>query len=90
MKFNLYQTKKQTRQFAIVLRLSGILLIFFIVLNGLLPVGGQIATGGSYTLEQAVVANGGGTSTGNTYSISGTTGQSVAGQMATTAPFFSH
>ena len=39
----------------------------------------QVATGGSYTLEQSVVANGGGASTGGTYAIVGTPGQSAAG-----------
>ncbi|MBS1793561.1 MAG: carboxypeptidase regulatory-like domain-containing protein [Acidobacteria bacterium] len=46
----------------------------------------QVATGGSYTLNQAVVANGGGTSTdavNNLYKVEGTTGQSAAGTFST-------
>jgi hypothetical protein len=45
------------------------------------PVSAQIAAGGAYTLEQAVVANGGGTSgdAGNAYKIEGTSGQNAAG-----------
>lgn len=39
----------------------------------------QIASGGSYSLQQAVVGNGGGTSSGGTYSVQGTAGQAAAG-----------
>jgi hypothetical protein len=37
----------------------------------------QIATGGTYTLDQAVIAGGGGTSSGTGYSVDGTVGQNV-------------
>jgi len=48
----------------------------------------QIATGGSYTLDQAVIANGGGaTNTVGNYQIAGTAGQSVAGGIAATGPY---
>lgn len=39
----------------------------------------QIATGGNYSLDQAVVGNGGGGSAGGNYTAQGTTGQSAAG-----------
>lgn len=39
----------------------------------------QVATGGPYTLDQAAVANGGGTSTGTGYAVTGTAGQGPAG-----------
>lgn len=39
----------------------------------------QVASGGSYTLNKAVVANGGGNSSGGNYAVQGTAGQSVAG-----------
>jgi hypothetical protein len=43
----------------------------------------QIATGGQFTLYQSVIATGGGSSTGANLTITGTSGQSVAGQLAT-------
>ena len=39
----------------------------------------QIATGGDYTLNQSVVATGGGASAGGTFTIAGTAGQFAAG-----------
>lgn len=41
----------------------------------------QIASGGNYTLDQSVIASGGGLSadTGNAFSIAGTVGQPIAG-----------
>ena len=44
----------------------------------------QVASGGSYTLNQAVVASGGGTSNdaGNDYKVEGTAGQPAAGTLA--------
>jgi hypothetical protein len=62
------------------MRLTIILLITAFV--ALTQISGQIATGGSYTLDQAVTANGGGRSTdpiGNLYKVEGTSGQSAAG-----------
>ena len=50
----------------------------------------QIATGGNYTLDQSVSAAGGGSSANGQFTIEGTTGQSVAGQRAATAPFAVH
>src|SRR5687768_10257223 len=39
----------------------------------------QIASGGNYTLDQTVIASGGGTSGGSNFKVEGTTGQSSAG-----------
>lgn len=49
----------------------------------------QVATGGNFKLEQSVIAGGGGTSAGaaNTYSLSGTIGQSAAGAEMSAAPY---
>ncbi len=50
-----------------------------------ISVSAQIAAGGTYTLRQAVVGNGGGRSTdtvNNNYSVNGTSGQSAAGTTA--------
>ena len=47
----------------------------------------QVAQGGTYTLEQSVIAGGGGTSSGGTFSITGTTGQSAAGASSTGGTF---
>jgi hypothetical protein len=39
----------------------------------------QVAAGGSYTLEQTVIAGGGGSSAGGSYKVEGTAGQSPIG-----------
>lgn len=62
------------------------LLVFPVfLLAGFTVANAQIATGGSYTLNQAVIANGGGTSSsaGNTYKVEGTSGQNAAGTNST-------
>jgi len=43
-------------------------------------------SGGSYTIEKSVIANGGGTSTGGAYSLEGTIGQPIAGGPANGSP----
>jgi hypothetical protein len=43
------------------------------------PAAGQIASGGTYVLDQAVIANGGRSSLGGNYGVEGTIAQSVAG-----------
>ena len=48
-------------------------------LNTVIPATAQIATGGTYSLEQSVVANGGGSSSGTGYAIDGTSGQFGSG-----------
>jgi hypothetical protein len=52
-------------------------------------VSAQIASGGSYTLNQAVVASGGGTSNdaGNLYKVEGTSGQAAAGTLSTSSAY---
>lgn len=49
----------------------------------------QVAQGASYTLDQSVIASGGGTSSesGGVYSITGTAGQNIAGTTSQTAPY---
>ena len=44
-------------------------------------------SGGTFTITQSVIANGGGTSGGSTFSVTGTTGQSLAGTLSNGAPF---
>lgn len=46
------------------------------------PVTAQIAAGGSYTLVRSVIAGGGSDSSGGSLSITGTVGQSAAGQIS--------
>ena len=47
----------------------------------------QVATGGPYTLDQSVIANGGGTSSGPNYSVEGTIAQHTAGITSSSGPF---
>ncbi len=54
----------------------------FIIALAANPVWSQIASGSIFTLEKAVVSNGGGASSGTTFSVEGTRGQSAAGQNA--------
>lgn len=66
--------------------------INFIMVTSLVPcltaaVIAQVATGGSFSLAQAVVGNGGGQSAGGSFGSTGTAGQSVAGGASTGAPF---
>jgi len=39
----------------------------------------QISSGGNYTLDQSVIASGGGTSSAGTFTVEGTSGQAIAG-----------
>ena len=48
----------------------------------------QVATGGNYTLNQSVIASGGGqNSIGGNFSVDGTIGQAVAGKISSNSPF---
>ena len=48
----------------------------------------QVATGGSYTLNQSVIASGGGqNSTGGGFTVDGAIGQALAGTVSTNSPF---
>ena len=55
-------------------------------------VSSQIATGGSYTIEQQVFGNGGSSnaSSGGAYSVAGTVGQSIAGIQSNSANYSVH
>lgn len=57
--------------------------VCFILLVIVVSAFGQIATGGSYSLDQAVIATGGGNSAAGNYAIEGTAGQSAAGTNGT-------
>lgn len=50
-------------------------------------VGAQVATGGSFTISQSVVASGAAASSGGTYLIEGSTGQHTAGGFLQNAQF---
>lgn len=52
--------------------------IFFIVILSI-AVNAQLAVGGSFTLEQSVIATGGGKSSGGGFTVEGTNAQSIAG-----------
>jgi hypothetical protein len=54
---------------------------FLVTVSGALIAQAQVASGGSFRIDQSVVANGGGTSasSGNTYKVEGTAGQPLAG-----------
>ncbi len=53
----------------------------------ILAAAGSAQSGGSYTIEKSVIANGGGTSTAGAYSLEGTIGQAIAGGPAMGSPF---
>lgn len=48
---------------------------------------GQIISGGGYTIRQSSIAPGGGTSSGGSYSVTGTVGQTVSGTTSTQGPY---
>lgn len=47
----------------------------------------QAQSGGPYTIDKSVIAGGGGTSSGGSYSLQGTIGQAVAGGPASGSPY---
>ena len=59
----------------------------FVGFAGLITASAQIATGGSYSLEQSVIAGGGASSSGGIYVLEGTIGQSVAGTRSAEDPY---
>lgn len=61
--------------------------IFLIVIICFVSGRAQVAGGGNYTLEQSVIASGGGASANGTYKIEGTIGQPVAGTNSSNSPF---
>jgi hypothetical protein len=58
-----------------------------IAVTSLAAADAQVASNPPYTLEQSVVASGGGTSAGNVYKVEGAIGQPVAGTSSTNASF---
>lgn len=73
-----------------VYKYAALFLLCLIALSGFSPVTGQIATGGSFKLEQSVIATGGGQLSGGTFNLIGTTGQSAAGTISTGLTFGLH
>lgn len=67
--------------------LSALIPTAFLFVLTVADVNAQIATGGNYSLEQAVVGNGGGTSAGGNYSAQGTAGQPAAGTIMYSANY---
>jgi len=61
--------------------------VLVIALAAAMAAPAQVGVGGAYTLEQSVIAGGGGTGTGGSYSLEGTTAQSITG--AATGPGYS-
>ena len=59
------------------------LYILLIIFAATCAADAQIATGGNYTLDQSVIATGGGTSVAGTFTIEGTSGQAIAGTRST-------
>ena len=53
----------------------------------LLSVGAVAQSGGSFTIQQSVIASGGGTSNGGGFTVESTTGQSLAGGPISNEPF---
>ena len=53
--------------------------VLVIALAAAMAAPAQVGVGGAYTLEQSVIAGGGGTGTGGSYSLEGTTAQSITG-----------
>ena len=70
-----------------ILRMFG-LLVGSALLSGITA--GQVASGGQFTLDQSVLATGGGTSAGGSLKVEGTAGQSTAGQKATASAYSVH
>jgi hypothetical protein len=73
-----------------VLRVSNSIILATGLLLSAIAAPAQIATGATYTLEQSVIANGGGKSDGGTFSIEGTVGQSAAGVQSSSLNFGVH
>jgi hypothetical protein len=48
---------------------------------------GQVATGGTFSLDQSVIAGGGGSSAGGNFALTGTAGQDAAGTKSTGGSF---
>ncbi len=72
--------------------LQTILFLFVIALSMTLAANAQVASGSGYTLEQSVIAGGGGTSAdaGNQFSVTGSIGQPNAGNGANGSPYSLH
>lgn len=61
---------------------TGLFIVFVLSLSS-----APAQSGGPYSIDQSVIANGGGTSGGGSYSITGTTAQSIAGTQSSSAAY---
>ncbi len=62
--------------------------IIFSLMMSPIAAAAQVASSGNFTLEQSVIASGGGlSSTGGTFSLDGAIGQSIAGGALNGSPF---
>ena len=68
-------------------RLTTISFVIALVIGAAITATAQVAAGGTYSLDQSVIAGGGGqNSTGGTFALDGTIGQAIAGT-ANSSPF---
>src|SRR6266700_7879122 len=65
------------------MNMTKLIALVFILIGFGLTATRQIASGGPYSLDQSVIASGGGDATGGSYAIIGTSGQSTAGTFST-------
>ncbi len=85
MKISNRRIKKMNKQIRLTTICFTAALIFCAVAT---TVTAQVATGGSYTLNQSVIASGGGqNSTGGGFTVDGTVGQAAAGTNSSGSPF---
>jgi len=85
MKISNRRIKKMNKQIRLTTICFTAALIFCAVAT---TVTAQVATGGSYTLNQSVIASGGGqNSTGGGFTVDGTVGQPIAGVRSTNSGF---
>ena len=69
-------------------RLTIISFVVALVIGAAITATAQVATGGTYSLDQSVIAGGGGqNAAGGTYSLDGTIGQAIAGTTSSNSPF---
>jgi hypothetical protein len=86
---NLFKGEKIMRQENSLARMANTAAAICLMLLTCFAVRGraQVAGGGNYTLNQSVIASGGGASSAGVYKIEGVIGQPAAGTTATNSPF---
>lgn len=68
-------------------KLSGVIFVFIILMTCATLMNAQVASGGSYKLEQSVLASGGASSSSGNFKVEGTIGQSSAGTNSANGQF---